>query len=384
MAIFHLSIKVISRGKGKSAVAAAAYRAGERIKSSYDGVEHDYTRKGGIAHTEILLPANAPPEYAERTVLWNAVEKIEKAKNAQLAREVEIALPAELTRGQYISLAREYAQRQFVDKGMCADVCIHDKNDGNPHAHIMLTMRPFSKEKTWGARQRKEYTLDKNGNRIYDPKKRQYKCASVPSTDWNEHHKAEEWRAAWAEAANTTLERHGFGVRIDHRSFERLGKEEIPTVHLGVSAAQMERKGIITDRGGINREAKRVNAALRKLQSRIDELKSWMQAETKKGEPVYLVHIVQRVLARQEEKRKSSRYPAQIETGIFVEMLDFLHEHGIKTMDDFKEKAAGLHNRREVQEFERMRFRLEQLIRQEKHGTQVQKAQPRRVQERER
>lgn len=143
MAIYHCSIKVISRGKGKSAVAAAAYRAGEKITNEFDGMTHDYTHKGGVVHTEILLPDHAPAEYTDRAVLWNEVEKIEKAKNAQLAREIEIALPRELTREQGISLVREYVERHFVAAGMCADVCLHDTGGGNPHAHIMLTMRPF-------------------------------------------------------------------------------------------------------------------------------------------------------------------------------------------------------------------------------------------------
>lgn len=128
-----------------SAVAAAAYRAGETITNEYDGVTNDYTRKGGIVHTEILLPDNAPAEYANRAILWNTVEKIEKAKNAQLAREIEVALPVELTREQGISLVREYVKKHFVAAGMCADFAIHDTGGGNPHIHIMLTMLPLSR-----------------------------------------------------------------------------------------------------------------------------------------------------------------------------------------------------------------------------------------------
>ena len=108
MAIYHLSIKIISRGKGKSAVAASAYRSGEKIKNEYDGIVHDFTRKGGIAHTEILLPQNAPQEFSDRGTLWNSVEKIEKSKNSQLAREIEVALPKELDREKQINLVREY------------------------------------------------------------------------------------------------------------------------------------------------------------------------------------------------------------------------------------------------------------------------------------
>lgn len=191
MAIYHCSIKIISRGKGKSAVAAVAYRAAEKILNQYDGLEHDYTRKGGVVHTEILLPHNAPAEYADRAILWNAVEKIEKAKNSQLARETDIALPVELTGEQNILLVREYVKRHFVAAGMCADIAIHDIGGGNPHAHIMLTMRPFEQGGAWGAKQKKDYIFDPQGNKIYDPKKRQYKCKSIPTTDWNEQTKAE-------------------------------------------------------------------------------------------------------------------------------------------------------------------------------------------------
>ena len=166
MAIYHCSIKIISRGKGKSAVAAAAYRSGEKITNEYDGLTHDYTRKGGVVHTEILLPDHAPREYADRAALWNAVERIEKNKNSQLSREIELALPVELSAGQNISLVREYCNRHFVEKGMCADVCIHDKQDGNPHAHIMLTMRPIEQDGSWGAKSKKEYILDGNGGHV--------------------------------------------------------------------------------------------------------------------------------------------------------------------------------------------------------------------------
>lgn len=263
MAIYHCSIKIISRGKGKSAVAAAAYRSGETLTNEYDGVTHDYTRKGGIVHTEILLPDHAPAEYADRSLLWNAVEKIEKAKNAQLAREIEIALPQKLTIEHSISLVREYVKEQFVNAGMCADFAIHDKQDGNPHAHIMLTMRPIEQGGAWGAKQKKEYLLDPQGNKIYDPKKRQYKCKSIPVTDWNEQTKAEQWRAAWAEICNRALEQNGHAERIDRRSYARQGIDQIPTVHLGVAASQMEKKGIRTERGDINREIEVSNQKIR-------------------------------------------------------------------------------------------------------------------------
>ena len=140
MAIYHCTIKIISRGKGKTSVAAAAYRAAEKIKNEYDGVTHDYTRKRGVIFKEIMLPEHAPPEYKDRAVLWNAVEKSERYCTAQLAREVEIALPVEFTELQNRAIVRSFVQKHFVDKGMCADICIHANKKGNPHAHIMLTL----------------------------------------------------------------------------------------------------------------------------------------------------------------------------------------------------------------------------------------------------
>ncbi|MDU5253104.1 MobQ family relaxase [Anaerococcus vaginalis] len=281
MAIYHLSIKIISRGKGKSAVAAASYRSGEKIKNEYDGIVHDFTRKGGIAHTEILLPRNAPQEFVSRSVLWNSVEKIEKSKNSQLAREIEIALPKELSREKQIELVRKYVKENFVKVGMCADVALHDKNDGNPHAHILLTMRPLNEDKTWGAKSKKEYILDKNGEKI-KLKNGNYKTRKINTTDWNEQEKAEEWRKAWADITNKYLEENSIQEKVDHRSYQRQGIEQIPTTHLGVSATQMEKKGIATDRGNINREIKHQNKLLREIARRIKVLLNWIRGIGKK------------------------------------------------------------------------------------------------------
>ena len=338
MAIYHCSIKIISRGKGKSAVAAAAYRSGGKILNEYDGLEHEYTRKGGIAHTEILLPDNAPAEYSDRAFLWNAVEKIEKAKNSQLAREIEIALPVELTPEQQKNLVREYCQKHFVAAGMCADIAIHDKKDGNPHAHIMLTMRPFADSGEWGDKQKKEYIFDRNGNKIYDPKKRQYKCKSIPSTDWNEQTKAEEWRGAWAELCNQFLEHNNHTGRIDHRSYARQGIDKIPTVHMGVAAAQMERRGIATERGNLNRQIEVTNQRLRQLKARIIKLKHWVE-ETPNTAPPTLADIVHDILSR----RKQSRYQSISNLKAAARLLAFLQENHIKDMAGLEEKVTAMY-----------------------------------------
>ena len=137
IAIYHWNVGIVSRGKGKSAVAAAAYRSGEKLTNEWDGMTHDYTRKGGVVHTEIMLPPHAPPSFSDRSTLWNSVELYEKAGNAQLAREIDAALPIELSREEQIRLVREYCSSQFVSKGMCTDFALHDTDSGNPHCHII-------------------------------------------------------------------------------------------------------------------------------------------------------------------------------------------------------------------------------------------------------
>lgn len=345
IAIYHLSIKIISRGKGKSAVAASAYRASEKITNAYDGVTHDYTRKGGIAHTEILLPEHAPAEYADRAVLWNAVEKIEKNRNSQLAREIELALPVELSMEQNIELVRAYCRQHFVSAGMCADICIHDKNDDNPHAHVMLTMRPIQQDGSWGAKSKKEYILDENSQRIR-LSSGAFKTKKVCTVDWNEHDKAEQWRAGWAEAVNAALERQGVAERIDHRSYERQGVEQIPTVHLGVAAFQMEKRGIRTDLGDRNRQIALDNKMLRQLRARINKLKSGLDellAEANPSHPIpsiSLADVLTGILEKPEEKTRRQRI-TNLKTAAAA--IVFLQQHDVRDLAGLREKVVDMY-----------------------------------------
>jgi len=374
LAIYHQSIKIISRGKGQSAVAAAAYRAGEEITSEYDGLTHDYTRKGGVVHTEILLPDNAPEDYQDRATLWNAVEMVEKNRNAQLAREVEIALPAELTREQNIELARGYARDNFVSAGMCADVCVHDKGDGNPHAHIMLTVRLMDEHGEWTDKQRKEYILGADGAKIYDPIKRQYRCRTVKTTDWNDRGKAEQWRAAWADAVNKELERCGKEGRIDHRSYERQGKERIPTVHLGAAASQMERKGIVTDRGNRNREAEVTNWELRRLKARIVKLQDWLEKETRNDAKQRVEKPDSDTLAGIMANRLANPLPPGLRGRMggdkaAQDVMDFLNENSITTMPELMKHVRVMYAqqdslREKLKPIERRMNTLEKHIKQ--------------------
>ena len=233
--------------------------------------------------------------------MWNSVEKIEKAKNSQLAREIEIAIPKELSAEQQIDLVRQYVNDNFVSVGMCADFAIHDKKDGNPHAHIMLTMRPLEQDGTWGAKSKKEYITDDNGERI-KLKNGNFKTKKVNTVDWNEQDKAELWRSAWAELANKYLEQNAILERIDHRSFARQGIDKIPSIHLGVAASQMERKGIETERGNINREISLTNKILAEIKAKINSLKKWIAKLTaEKSEPVKAESIIELLNKRSTE-----------------------------------------------------------------------------------
>ena len=316
IAIYHCSIKIVSRGKGKSAVAAAAYRSGEKLTNEWDGLTHDYTKKGGVVHSEILLPAHAPPAFSDRSTLWNSVELSEKSNNAQLAREVEIALPVELSREEQTRLVREYCSSQFVSKGMIADFNLHDTGGGNPHAHILLTMRPLDEKGAWLPKSKKEYVLDENGEKIRLPSGR-YKTRKVDLVDWNNRENAEVWRRAWADLANEFLAQNNRPERIDHRSYERQGIEQIPTVHVGVSATQMEKKGIVTERGELNRNIKAANRILREIRRLVRGLKDWI-AELKERKAALLEALAEaraqaseptipQLLARYMEQRGEER-----------------------------------------------------------------------------
>lgn len=268
MAIYHCSIKIIGRSDGKSAVASSAYRSGEKLTDDCTGLIHDFTKKRGVVFTEVSLPAHAPPEYADRNVLWNAVEMIEKKSNAQLAREIEVALPRELSRECQIEIVRRYVQDNFVSIGMCADWALHDKGDGNPHAHIMLTMRGIKPDGTWAQKEKKAYALDEDGNRIPliapatgeqklgKRNEKLWKRITIEENDWNDHGKAEIWRKSWADICNEYL---SFEQQIDHRSYKRQELDLEPSIHEGYRARKMEKAGFVSDRCEYNRIVKKLN-----------------------------------------------------------------------------------------------------------------------------
>ena len=272
MAIYHCSIKIGSRANGQSAIAAAAYRAGDKLKDEETGLISDYTRKGGVIFSEISLCANAPAEYADRATLWNSVHEIEKAKNSQLWREFEVALPKEFSRAEQIETVREYV-KGLTEQGMCVDWSIHDKGDGNPHAHIMATMRSITEDGKWAPKSRKVYDLDENGERIFQKVdksgRKQYKSHKEDYNDWNKKERIEEWRAAWAKCCNARLAE---GDRIDHRSYERQGIEQEPTIHEGYVARKLAAEGKPSERILINEEIRERNNILKQIVEQLHQI----------------------------------------------------------------------------------------------------------------
>ena len=335
MAIYHLEAKMVSRGAGRSAVAASAYLSCSRMLNEYDGVQHDYTRKQGLVWQAVFLPPMAPLEWQDREKLWNAVEETEKTKDSRLAREFVAALPIELSREQQTALLQDFVREQFVAEGMCADVAIHDSDGHNPHAHILLTVRPLTEAGAWQYKTEKEYLCAKDGEergftatefkaaqaggwekqyqykvdkeKVYMapsqaekhgyeraskyPKSTKYGRQNPISARWNSEEQLLAWREAWATAANRCLELAGHAERIDHRSHAARGLEERPTIHEGVAAQALERRGILSDRCELNRQIKADNALLRELKAELKKLSD------------LVVHTVSAVAARLEKLR---------------------------------------------------------------------------------
>ena len=316
MAIYHLEAKVVSRGAGRSAVAASAYLSCSRLYNDYDGIQHDYTKKQGLVWQEVFLPEYAPQEWQDREKLWNAVEEVETAKDSRLAREFVVALPIELSREQQIELLQDFIREQFVSDGMCADAAIHDTDGHNPHAHILLTVRPLDERGKWQYKTEKEYLCMRNGEergftaaefksaqndgwekqypykvgkkKVYmtpsaaeaqeliradkHPKSTRYGRQNPISERWNSEEQLVSWRVAWADVTNRYLESAGREERIDHRSNAARGLDEIPTIHEGVTVQALERKGIVSDRCEMNRQIRADNALLRELKAEIKKL----------------------------------------------------------------------------------------------------------------
>ena len=342
MPVPHLNIRIVQRSKGSSAVAGAAYQAGEKLFSEYDQKNKDHRRKQKeVVYTEIMLPANAPPEYADRATLWNSAEEVEKQWNSQLARRFVIALPREVPLEMCPQMLKEYCEEHFVSKGMCCDIAIHDPAPPghNPHCHIMLTMRAIDENGKWMPKSRKVYDLDENGERI-----------KLPSGRWKSHKEnTVDWKLA------------GSPERVDMRSYARQGIDVIPTVHMGAAVSAMERKGIETNIGNLNRDIKSANSLMAAIRKTIKSLLEWIadvSEATKEALAEMREHNASPTLAgllneylnvRKEERRDWSRYGQNKGSLADVQAVSkavaYLRDHNLYTLKDLDEALQEVNSR---------------------------------------
>ena len=334
MALFHLSVTQVQRSAGQSAIASAAYRAGERLYSERYGEYSDYTHKGGVICSDILLPPQAPPAYQDRQTLWNAVEEVERHKDAQLAYSFDIALQNEFSLEENIALARQFLLEQFVSRGMVVDFAVHqpDKEDGgipNPHFHVLCPIRPILESGKWGYKQRRVYRLDEDGNRILDEKGKPLFDA-VPTTDWGRPETLEHWRETWAKMCNA-----------------KFGLDLLPTVHEGPAVRQMEARGIATDKGELNRWIKATNALLKDLKRKIKALFGWLnevREELSKPQAPTLADL----LSAYYGARNAGAWSSKGKVGNlqkFANAVNYLTEQKLYTVDDLEARVTS-HNER--------------------------------------
>ena len=386
----HTYVDIVTRSKGHSVIAKAAYNARDKLQDEYYGKTHDYSKKTDLVFSKIFLPEHIPKEFSNREYLWNSVEKIEKSKNSQLARNLLFELPRELNEQDRINLISEFIEENFTSKGMIADCNIHNPmasdNEEQPHAHILLTLREIDSEGKWKPKCRKEYILDENGEKI-KLKSGNYKSRKVNLNDWNEPDKAKEWRENFSKKANEYLARNNIDKRIDPRTFEEQGREELPQIHLGTSSYQMEKKGIQTERGNQNRKIIALNLEFKKLKAELSKLTSWIgsllgslqvkydeyKQEKKeeyenKAELFNLYEYISIYYDIQGEKaRKLNPYASNKKIGAdlrrFSKARIYLKDNNLKTIADLQEKISILQakNKKVSQDIKAKTARIENL-----------------------
>ena len=386
----HTHVDIVARSKGASVIAKAAYNARDKLQDEYYGKTHDYSKKTDLVFSKIFLPEHIPKEFLNREYLWNEVEKIEKSKNSQLARNLLFELPRELNEQERIKLISEFIEENFTSKGMIADCNIHNPmasdNEEQPHAHILLTLREIDSEGKWKPKCRKEYILDENGEKI-KLKSGNYKSRKVNLNDWNEPDKAKEWRENFSKKANEYLARNNIDKRIDPRTFEEQGREELLQIHLGTSSYQMEKKGIQTERGNQNRKIIALNLEFKKLKAELSKLTSWignligsLQAKydeykqekkeeyENKAELFNLYEYISIYYDLQGEKaRKLNSYVSNKKIGAdlrrFSKARIYLKDNNLETIADLQEKISTLQsqNKKISQDIKAKTTRIESL-----------------------
>ena len=322
------SFKIISRGKGQSCMASCAYYSGKKKYSEYECCwKYPHSSPARVKWVEVMLPSNAPRAYADPQTLWNAVDAAETSVNAQTARSMLFALPRELTDEQNLALVRDFCQKEFVDKGMICNFFYHDKGDGNPHVHIMLTLRAMDENGKWLPKSKNVYALDENGNRIRTPNG-SWKRVKVDTVDWNERKYGEIWRQDWAAAQNAALKAAGRMERVDMRSLERQGVEDrLPQKHLGPTASALERKGVFSERGDENRKIISVNKMLALLQKTVRGIGDWLDE-------------LRKAVSRQQIIESPDDYPL---SDVITAYLD-MRRDGRETWNRYAQEKGAVHD----------------------------------------
>ena len=322
------SFKIISRGKGQSCMASCAYYTGEKKYSEYECCwKYPHSSPSRVKLVEVMLPSNAPRAYADPQTLWNAVDAAETSVNAQTARSMLFALPRELTDEQNLALVRDFCQKEFVDKGMVCNFFYHDKDDGNPHVHIMLTLRAMDENGKWLPKSKNVYALDENGNRIRTPNG-SWKRIKVDTVDWNERKYGEIWRQDWAAAQNAALKAAGRMERVDMRSLERQGVEDrLPQKHLGPTASALERKGVSSERGDENRKIISVNKMLASLQKIVRGIGAWLDE-------------LRKAVSRQQIIESPDDYPLSDVIAAYLDM----RRDGRETWNRYAQEKGAVHD----------------------------------------
>lgn len=358
---------------GHSAVEQASYISREKMYCEYDGQTYYPKYSEDLVHTEVMLCENAPSEYADSKVLWNAVENAEKGATAQLARTYRVELPNEWSYELATEVMRDYINRNFVDEGMCAQFAIHDsenKKTGqrNLHCHILLTMRGIDEDGRWMPKQKKVYLTDENGERIplIDKKtgqqkvdkqnRKQWKCKTIDTNDWSSRENAKKWRKDLADTVNAVNQRIGATENFwEHRSFKEQGLDIMPQIHLGEKASAMERAGIHTIRGNINRkiiesnaiimQAKEAYAQARKSLNFVKTIAS-IGASKVKNEILDMIREVAKrrngrlafpVMGKKYLRLVSNR--AELQSRDVMEQ--FVHDRGLTTFEDLAKLKAS-------------------------------------------
>ena len=344
MALYHFHVSQVSRGKGQSCLASDAYITGTRLIDDYYGDVHDYTKKQGVLFTELLLPDYAPERLHDREVLFNELEVIEKHPKAQLCYSFDFSLQNELSYEENLEIAQRFIKENFLSKGMIVDYAIHDpdKHGGipNPHVHMIIPIRPLNEDGTWGEKQKREYLIDENGERIKKPNGK-YDFKSVPTTDWGASETLDAWRKAYADIFNKAFEEKGLDCRIDHRSYSAQGLELLPTIHEGPQVRAMEAKGIKTEIGDENRRIKAFNEMIKKLSTNLIDIFEWLSNFIKEchKQKIYVSSLGE-LVSDYYDKRYSNAWSNKAKVKNIKEraaVIFFLSQNNISTFEELKD-----------------------------------------------